>query len=204
MYKMYDVPYDRSDLEPHIAAEVLSPHYKKLYQGYVNGYNGAEIRMKEWRGGILRQHICYKNIQEDLTYQGSGAILHRLFFENLCPPEKALIAADEFLQLVQFIQRDFGSWDIFMQELTQAATSLRGNGWAVLAWIDEFKRLEILQIEGHNLMTMPGTRPILVLDMWEHAYYAQYGTDKLDYFNNLMKVINWRVAQARFKEIINE
>lgn len=101
-------------------------------------------------------------------------------------------------ELLQQIERDFGSFEAFQRHFTEVAKQVEGNGWALLVWSPFAGRLEILQTEKHQNGTQWTTVPILVLDVWEHAYYLQYKNDRATYVQQWWNVVNWDDVQQRF------
>lgn len=101
-------------------------------------------------------------------------------------------------ELLQQIERDFGSFEAFQRHFTEAAKQVEGSGWALLVWSPFAGRLEILQTEKHQNGTQWTTVPILVLDVWEHAYYLQYKNDRATYVQQWWNVVNWDDVQQRF------
>ena len=196
MIKMIDLPYPLNAFEPYYSTEMLDLHYNVLYKGYVDNTNRTEERLRIARQNNDFSHI--KCLERDLSFYGSGAILHKLFFENLLPPIPTY--PDNFL--LEQIIRDFESFEKFKKQFNEAAITVEASGWCLLVYVPEFKRLEILQCEKHQDLTLWGCVPLLVLDMWEHSYYLQYKTNRPEYVNNMWNIINWNAASKRFKRTI--
>lgn len=193
MIKMIDLPYALTDLEPYYSEETLKLHYEVLYKGYVDNTNKTHEKLI-----LARNNNDFSNIkclEKNLSFFGSGAILHKLFFENLTPAHKDI----PNLTLMQQIIHDFGSYAKFKNQFTAASISVEASGWCLLVWLPEFNRLEILQCEKHQDLTLWGCKPLLVLDMWEHSYYLQYKTNRESYINAIWNIINWEVVSNRFK-----
>ena len=191
MLEMMKLPYTYDSLEPYYDKETLQLHYEKLYTGYIDNTNKTEKKLE-----LARKTKDYSNIkclEKDLSFYGSGAILHQLFFENLTKPNGS--GPSEGLK--RQIEKDFGSFDNFKMQFTEAAIAVEGSGWTILAWVPKFNKLEILQCEKHQNLTLWGCNPILVIDMWEHSYYLQYKTNRAEYINSWWNIVNWSVVNKR-------
>lgn len=195
MVKMIELPYPINSLEPYYSAETLDLHYHILYKGYVDKTNAVEEKLKK-----AREESDYSNIkclEKELSFQGSGAILHKLFFENMGPA----IPTNPDGNLMEQIIKDFGSYEKFKKQFAEAAAVVEASGWCILAWIPQFQKLEVLQCEKHQNLTLWGCKPLLVLDMWEHSYYLQYKTNRPEYITNFWNILNWNVVNKRFQTI---
>ncbi len=192
MIKMIDLPYPLNALEPYYSKETLDLHYNVLYKGYVDNTNKTEEKLK-----LARLNNNFENIkclERDLSFHGSGAILHKLFFENMGPA----IPTNPDVKLMQHIIKDFESYDKFKNQFTEAAKTVEASGWCILVFVPEFKKLEILQCEKHQNLTLWGCQPLLVLDMWEHSYYLQYKTKRPEYISAFWNIVNWNIVNKRY------
>ena len=196
MINMIELPYTLKSLEPYYSKETLELHYNILYKGYVEKTNMTLMELERARRSNDFSRI--KCLEKELSFQGSGAILHELFFLNLCPP-----ISDNYpdYELLSKLIEDFGSIDSFKRQFSEAATVVEGSGWCILVWVPEFKKLEVLQCEKHQNLTLWGCKPILVLDMWEHSYYLQYKTQRANYISAFWNIINWKEVSRRFHNI---
>ena len=191
-YSLPELPYDYSALEPFISGQIMELHHSKHHAAYVAGANTALEQMAE-----AREKESFGNVfllEKNLAFHLGGHINHSVFWPNLSPdggdkPTGELAAAiDEF----------FGSFDGFRGQFSAAANGLQGSGWAVLAWDTLGQRLNIFQLFDQQGNIPAAQVPILLLDMWEHAFYLQYKNVKADYVNAWWNVINWADAQGRF------
>ena len=194
-YVLPELDYDYSALEPFIAGEIMELHHDKHHAGYVSGANAALEALEEARkAGNAEDKIA--TISKNLAFNLGGHINHSLFWKNLAPkqdgrPEELAAAIDE----------DFGSFEQFQKEFNAAATSIQGSGWAVLAWDMLSQRLVIQQVtNGHQDNHALTLIPLLLLDMWEHAFYLQYKNVKGDYVKAFWNVVNWEEVQKRFAD----
>jgi Fe-Mn family superoxide dismutase len=188
------LPYSYDALEPHISEEIMRLHHTKHHQSYVDGLNKAERMMAEARR--TNNFELLKHWEREAAFNGSGHYLHTIFWHNMHPQG----GGEPRGELRAQIERDFGSFAAFRRHFTEAAKSVEGVGWALLVWVPRAHRLEILQTEKHQLMTQWDTIPLLVLDVWEHAYYLQYKNDRGAYIEHWWNVVNWRNVEARFAE----
>lgn len=195
MFRMIDLPYPLNALEPYYSRETLNLHYNILYKGYVDNSNKTEEKLNKARLENNFENI--KCLEKDLSFYGSGAILHELFFLNLSPA----IPSRPSLRLMEQIQRDFISFDIFKNQFTEAAKAVEASGWCLLVWVPNIQKLQILQCEKHQNLTLWGCKPLLVLDMWEHSYYLQYKTSRPDYIKAFWNIVNWSAVNKRFDNI---
>ncbi|WP_102345722.1 superoxide dismutase [Bacillus sp. Marseille-P3661] len=187
------LPYSYDALEPYISEEIMRLHHDKHHQSYVDGLNKAEKKMKEARD--KGNYDLIKHWEREAAFNGSGHYLHTIFWKNMSPngggsPQGSLLKQ---------INVDFGSFDDFKTHFSEAANKVEGVGWAILVWSPRSRRLEILQSEKHQHYTQWDTIPLLVLDVWEHAYYLQYQNERSKYIENWWNVVNWDHVYYRFQ-----
>ena len=194
MLKMIDLPYPLNALETYYTKEMLDLHYNVLYKGYIDNTNKTEEQLAKARETNDFSNI--KCLEKNLSFFGSGAILHELFFENMGPA----IPTSPSIELMEQIIKDFESFEKFKEQFTAASTQVEASGWCLLVWVQKWNKLEILQCEKHQNLTLWGCKPLLVLDMWEHSYYLQYKTKRPEYINAFWNILNWNVLDKRFLE----
>jgi Fe-Mn family superoxide dismutase len=192
-YTLPDLPYDYAALEPHISGEIIELHHDKHHAAYVKGANDtldklADARDKGEFGAIV-------GLEKTLAFHTSGHILHSLYWQNLSgdggdKPDGALAAA---------IDADFGSFDGFKAQLTQATATTQGSGWGVLSYDNLGSKLTVQQVYDHQGNVGIGNTPLLVFDAWEHAFYLQYKNVKPDYVAALWNIVNWADVAARYE-----
>lgn len=193
-YVLPDLPYDYGALEPHISARIMELHHDKHHKTYVDGANKACEMLEEARSSGDFSRMA--GIERSLAFNLSGHVLHSLFWQNLSPDGGGKPQGD----LAQAIDRDFGSFDAFKKQLTQAAATSMGSGWGALMWDPVSSRLLTAQIHDHQGQSLMGSVPLMVLDAWEHAYYLQYQNEKVKYFDAIWNVWNWKDVAERFVE----
>lgn len=189
-HKLPPLPYAYDALEPYISEEIMRLHHDIHHQSYVDGLNEAEKHLYKMK--MDKSEL--KHWLREQAFHGSGHYLHSIFWKNMSPhsskkPVKAI---------KKQIESDFGSWEDFKHRFTETALSVEGAGWAVLFWHPMSNKLGIQSLEKHQLFDIAGLIPLLVLDMWEHAYYLQYKTNKKTYVNNWWNVVNWEDVNDRF------
>ena len=195
MLRMIDLPYPLTALEPYYSKETLEIHYQVLYKGYVDNTNKTEEKLQKAR--LENDFSSIKCLEKDLSFFGSGVILHELFFKNMGPA----IPTTPSVELMQQIIKDFGSYEAFKSQFTEASKVVEASGWCILVWVPEWSKLEILQCEKHQNLTLWGCKPLLVLDMWEHSYFLQYKANRAEHVNGFWNIVNWNVINKRFQEI---
>ncbi|MGA2699338.1 MAG: superoxide dismutase, partial [Methanoregula sp.] len=169
LYTLPKLPYDYAALEPYISKEQLTLHHAKHHQAYVTGANAIFEKLDKARKD--KADLDIKATLKELSFHVGGYRLHNTFWENLAPVGKGGGGAPKG-ELAKAIDEEFGSFERFKKEFTQAASSVEGSGWATLSASTTTHHLLINQIEKHNVNVYPGFRILLVLDVWEHAYYV--------------------------------
>ncbi|WP_425504113.1 superoxide dismutase [Salicibibacter cibi] len=190
-HELPPLPYAYDALEPYIDAEIMYLHHDVHHRTYVEGLNEAEEKMEEARRSNNYELISHW--EREAAFHGAGHYLHSLFWTIMDPNGGGKPKGD----LLSMIERDFGSYQRFRAHFTAAAEELNTPGWVILVWSPRAHRLEILNAELHHYLTQWGVIPLLVLDVWEHAYYLQYKTDKEAYIENWWEVVNWPTVQRR-------
>ncbi len=190
-YTLPALPYSLDDLEPHLDSLTLKIHHDKHHAGYVKGLNNTLERLEEARKQGSQENV--RKLLRALAFHGSGHVLHTLYFDNLSPepgkPEGALARA---------IKDNFGGRSAMEGELSEAARTVAGSGWAVLSYEPLGGRLLVLQIEKHENQVFMGTIPLVAVDVWEHAYYLKYQNRRDKYVDAIMKVLDWKKVGERF------
>lgn len=194
-YALPKLPYDYAALAPAISEEQLKLHHQKHHQAYVNGANAIYEKLDKARKENAA--VDMKAVLKELSFHLGGFKLHNLFWENLAPAGKGGGGAPGG-ELAKAIAGEFLSFDRFKAEFTQAASSVEGSGWAALSICHKTKRLLIMQIEKHNTNVFPGYSILMVLDVWEHAYYLDYKNDRAKFVEAFWSIVNWDEVARRF------
>ncbi|HFI0465530.1 TPA: superoxide dismutase SodA [Streptococcus suis] len=192
-----DLPYAYDALEPHIDAETMTLHHGKHHATYVANANAALEKHPEIGEDLeaLLSNVDQipSDIRQALINNGGGHLNHALFWE-LLSPEKTEISAE----LVADIDATFGSFDAFKEVFTTAATTRFGSGWAFLV-VNKEGKLEVISTANQDTPIMQGLKPILALDVWEHAYYLNYRNVRPNYIKAFFEVINWDKVNELYK-----
>jgi len=197
-YVLPKLPYDYKDLEPNISKEQLKIHHEKHHQGYVNGANTIFEKLDNTRKEAIDLDI--KSTLKALSFNIGGHILHSLFWPNLAPSGKG--GGKPSGDLGDVIDKEFGSFERFKKEFSQAAVSVEGSGWAALSFCMKTNRPIIMQIEKHNTNIYPMFRILMVLDVWEHAYYLDYKNARAKFVDAFWNIVNWDEINKRLEELL--
>jgi Fe-Mn family superoxide dismutase len=197
-YKLPELPYGYGDLKPHMSEEQLKIHHQKHHQAYVNGANAILERLDKARKEGT--DVDVKATLKELSWNIGGHLLHSLFWSNLAPAGKG--GGKPGGALGDALEREFGSFERFKKEFTAAATSVEGSGWAALTLCKQTSRPMIMQIEKHNTNVYPMFRILMVLDVFEHAYYIDYKNERAKFVDAFWNIVNWNEFSKRFKEAL--
>jgi len=190
-HQLPPLPYPYNALEPVISAGALYIHHDRHHRNYVEGLNRAELKLAEARRE--RDFSLLKHWARELAFHGSGHVLHSIFWTVMTP----LGGGHPGPRTQREITGYFGSFPVFKEQFSEAASQVEASGWAVLIWHPAWKRMEILTAEKHQDFTQWGGIPILVLDAWEHAYYLDYQNKRDDYIEAWWRLVNWAEVERR-------
>jgi len=190
--------YGFGDLAPFLSEEQVKIHYIKHHNAYVTAGNALLERMENARKENTEFDV--KATLKELSWNLGGNVFHTLFWENLAPASKTTPMPTGMA--AQMINREYGSFERFKAEFTKAALSVEGSGWAALTYSKSLNSPLIMQVEKHNNDLYFGCEPLLVLDMFEHAYYIDYKNDKTSYAANFWNNINWEVVNQRLEQAL--
>ena len=196
VYSLPKLPYDFDALKPSISEEQLKLHYQKHHQAYVNGANAVLEKLDKSRKD--NTDVDMKAILKELSFHVGGYRLHNWFWENLAPVGKGGGGTPKG-ELAKAIEAEFGKFDRFKKEFTTAASGVEGSGWAMLTFCENTQRPMILQVEKHNVNIVPGFTVLMVLDVWEHAYYLDYKNDRGKFIDGFWNIVNWDMTGKRFE-----
>jgi len=193
-YSLPELPYAYDALEPYIDAQTMQLHHDIHHQGYVNGANAALDKLEAARAS--GDFAAAKALSRALAFHASGHLLHSIFWPNMAPTGTGGAPSGP---LADQLEVDFGGVDPFKAHFSAAAKSVEGSGWGILAWEPTAGQLLVLQAEKHQNLTAQGVTPLLVLDVWEHAYYLKYQNKRAAYVDNWWNVVNWHDVGARLE-----
>lgn len=194
-YSLPKLPYDYAALAPHISEEQLKIHHQKHHQAYVTGANAVFEKLD--RARRENTDLDMKAILKELSFHVGGFKLHNRFWDNLAPPARGGGGAPKG-DLAKAINSEFLTFERFRKEFTQAATGVEGSGWAALTFCHRTRRPLIVQIEKHNVNVAPGYEMLMVLDVWEHAYYLDYKNDRAKFVDAFWNIVDWDAVAQRF------
>ncbi|AXY25222.1 superoxide dismutase [Suicoccus acidiformans] len=195
-FTLPDLPYAFDALEPVIDKETMEIHHGKHHNTYVTNLNKA-VEGTEWADKAIEDVVANladvpENIRTAVRNNGGGHLNHTLFWEEMqAPSDNNEIPAE----LKEKIEQDFGSVEKFKEEFESAATGQFGSGWAWL--VDNDGTLEVVGTPNQDNPITDGKKPLLGIDVWEHAYYLNYRNVRADYVSEFWKVVNWDVVAER-------
>lgn len=167
-------------------------HHDKHHKSYVDGLNKAERMMAKARKSGDFELI--KHWEREAAFNGAGHYLHTIFWDIMGPKGGGKPKGE----IEKQIHRDFGGFEAFKKHFSHAAEKVEGGGWAILVWSPRSHRLEILQAEKHQNLSQWDVIPLLVLDVWEHAYYLKYHNDRKRYIHAWWNVVRWSAVNHRY------
>jgi len=194
-FELMQLPYDQTALEPYLSRETLSYHYGKHHAGYVNKLN-ALIEGTQYVGQSLEYII--KNGDGAIFNNAAQVFNHDFYWHGLSPSSTA-----QSDQLSQQLICDFGSLEKFKEIFLSAATGFFGSGWVWLV-VDDGGHLVIETTSNADTPIRHGRLPLLVCDVWEHAYYIDYRNGRPDYLENWWKLINWKFVSDNLENAITK
>lgn len=199
IHKLPEIEYSYDSLEPYIDAQTMEIHHTKHHQAYVNNLNNAlenhpELQSKGIRELITDLSKIPEDIRDAVKNHGGGHINHSIFWpmlkKNIKPHGK----------IIEAINKEFQSIESFKEKFSKAASARFGSGWAWLALNGD--RLEILSTQNQDNPLSAGKKPILGLDVWEHAYYLKYQNKRPDYIKAFFEIINWEEINRLYEEAL--
>jgi superoxide dismutase, Fe-Mn family len=196
-YSLPPLPYEYDALEPHIDAQTMMLHHGRHHASYVRGLNDALKDLREiGRPADSDEQARVRGLLDSVAFNGSGHTLHTVFWANMRPGA----GGEPRGEVAEEVDRSFGSASVFREQFTTASERVQGSGWGILAWEPLGKRLILLSVEKHQNSTVFGCIPLLVLDVWEHAYYLKYQNRRADYVQAFWNVVNWDNVNQRLSD----
>lgn len=195
------LPYDYAALEPHIDEETMKVHHDKHHASYVAKLNEALEKLPQFQDRTADWLLCNldkipDSLRVSVRNNAGGHINHSMYWKAMSPngggAPKGLLA--------EAIIRDFGSFDEFKAEFVKAGEKVFGSGWVWLARAQHNGgKLSVITTQGHDNPILHGLLPVLVSDVWEHAYYLKYQNRRPEFLNGWWAIVNWQEAASRFK-----
>ena len=188
-YIMQALPYSENFLEPYMDAETMHLHYTFHHGGAVKGANKDLETIKKALDENNLETVDYWT--KKLSFHFSSHVLHSIFWTNLTNKKN-----EPSGELQKRIEKNFGSFDRLKFLIAATSKNVDGNGWGIVAYQPYSDSLTVLQCENHEKLTQWGAIPLLVIDVWEHAYYLKYKNKRTDFVDAVFNIINWdNVAQ---------
>ncbi len=196
------LPYEYDALMPVLDEDTLHFHHDKHYKTYVDNLNNAlsdypELQKKSLKELLSAIETLPPQVQTAVRNNGGGVYNHELYFDSMKNP----VGQEPGGALAEAIDRDFGSYRQWKEQMKQAAVGKFGSGWAWLV-TDNKGKLSIIQTANQDVPDLKEYIPILLVDVWEHAYYLQYQNRRPDYVEGWFDLINWRKAGMRYEDAI--
>lgn len=196
-FELMTLPYDYSTLDPSISKTTLEFHHDKHHQTYVTNLNNALAEEKDFRRKSLEDILksldkLPTEIATAVTNNAGGVFNHNFYFEALTAPG----TTSPTKSFADNIDKSFGSFDAFLAEFKKAALAQFGSGWAWLV-MDADQNLKIVRTANQDTPLKDNLKPLLTIDVWEHAYYLDYQNRRADYIDAYIKAINWDVVSKR-------
>ena len=196
-YTLPLLPYGYADLEPHIDAQTIKLHHDLHHAGYVRNANAAIAELENTRRVGGEQIRRVRALTDKLAFNLSGHLLHAVYWTSMSGEGGGDPSTGG--ELGRLVKRDFGSLAAFYGHFQAAAQQVQGSGWGVLGFEPAAQRLLVLQAEKHQNLAVWGVVPLLVIDVWEHAYYLKYQNMRSSYIKAFMNVVNWHGADERLQ-----
>ncbi|MFH0874292.1 MAG: superoxide dismutase [Candidatus Komeilibacteria bacterium] len=200
IYELPKLKFSYEALEPFIDAQTMEIHHSKHHQTYVNKLNEAlakhpELSDKTLESMLRDLTIVPEDIRTAVKNHGGGHWNHSFFWQVIGPKSQAPSSGDFY----SAIDRDFGSLDKFKEQFTAAATAQFGSGWTWLV-SDSSGKLSVVSLPNQDSPLAQGLKPLLVIDIWEHAYYLKYQNRRAEYISAWWNVVDWVKVQENFKK----
>ncbi|OIQ93651.1 superoxide dismutase [Fe-Zn] 1 [mine drainage metagenome] len=189
------LPYNENFLEPYMDAETMHLHYTFHHGGAVKGANKDMVMIKKALDENNLETVDFWT--KKLSYHFSSHVLHSIFWTNLTNKKTAPTG-----DLQKRIEKNFGSFDKLKSLIAATSKNVDGNGWGIVAYQPYSDSLTVLQCENHEKLIQWGAIPLLVIDVWEHAYYLKYKNKRADFVDALFNIINWDNAAERLNTAI--
>lgn len=201
MNNFYELPklnYKLNELEPVISERLLTLHYSKHHQKYVDDANTILKQLDMIKGELTTPKLDMKSLLKSLSFNIGGIVLHNLFWANMRPLKESNNPSESFSNV---LSAEFGSFERFKEIFNNTALSVEGSGWGALAYCKMTGRLLLMQIEKHNVNIYPMFQLLLVLDVWEHSYYLDYENNRQKFIESFWSIVNWDEVENRYQKL---
>ena len=201
-YTLPKLKYAYNELEPHYDALTVEIHYSKHHQTYVTNLNNllakAPANFSEMSLDELMVNLdkLPADVATGIRNNGGGHFAHSLFWEQFIPHGKAISG-----KILELIERDFGSFLQFQEAFSNLAKSNFGSGWTWLV-LDENKKLKVINTSGHNTPLELGFKPLMLIDIWEHAYYLKFQNRRAEWIDSFWNILDWDYINSRLENYL--
>lgn len=202
-FSLAPLPYPHDALMPAIDPDTMGTHHTKHHQAYIDKLNAALEPHPELHGFSIEELLQRLDklpigIRQTVYDQGGGHFHHELFWQMLTPNARA---AGPDGGLAEAINRDFGSFEAFKEKFVETGSKHFASGWVFLALNPANTQLEVFSRSDHNNILQEKKHPLLINDLWEHAYYLQYRSDRLRYLESFWDIVNWDYVAQRYESV---
>ncbi len=202
IHELPKLPYSYESLEPHIDAKTMEIHHTKHHQAYVDKLNGAlkdypDLQLKTLEELIKFLDSAPSKIRKAIRNNAGGHFSHSLFWKIMGPKKGGQPQG----RIAGVIRDKFGSFEKFKNQFSKKALNLFGSGWVWLV-LDKNNKLKIISSSGHNNPLMKNLAALLVIDVWEHAYYLKYQNRRAEYIDAWWNVVNWDEVESNYQKAI--
>lgn len=191
------LPYSYEALEPYIDKKTMETHHTKHHQGYLDKFlkaiEGTELKKLNVNVILKDLSVVPEKLKTSIINNGGGFSNHNFFWDILTPNS----TKEPEQNLKEKIEIEFSSFEKFKEEFKEKALTLFGSGWVWLA-LNKENKLEIIQTKNQDSPLSIGLKPLLTIDLWEHAYYLNYQNKRAEYVDNFWNIINWKQAEYLF------
>tara|TARA_R110000824_G_scaffold92816_7_gene224880 strand:+ start:3355 stop:4095 length:741 start_codon:yes stop_codon:yes gene_type:complete len=197
------LPYGMGALEPVLGSQTVNIHHNKHQKSYVDKANALLESLDEVQDSFakldkLSRQGMILGFYQDIVFNVAGAELHKLYWDNINPPGARMTQPSE--ELLGQIADNFGSFENFRDQVIELGSAIPGSGWVALAWSDTMRGLVLMPIQSHQNFVIPQAKILMVIDVWEHAYYLDYQNRRTEYLEDLFDTINWDVVSERLEK----
>ncbi len=200
-HELPKLPYAYDALEPYIDKQTMEIHHTKHHQAYINNFNTAlekhpDLQSKSVEDILKHLNKVPEDVRTAVRNNGGGHVNHSMFWELMKPTGGGEAPGE----VGKAVNKTFGSYDSFKEQFSKAATTRFGSGWAWL--VLNHGKLEIISTANQDSPLSEGKTPVLGLDVWEHAYYLLYKSQRAEYVKNWWNVVNWEYVEKTYKQAL--
>ena len=195
-----NLKYDLDGLEPVLTKEAMELHYTKHHQAYITNYNNAMKNFLDAENkGQTEEMLKQSKI---ISFNGGGHFNHSFYWDNLSPMNKnGGVLPSENSKFSNLVKNNFGSFENLIEKFNLKTGAIQGSGWGWLAFDEKNRNLCLAETNNQDTLSQVGLRPLLTIDVWEHAYYVNYRNLRLEYLKNVWQIVDWKEVENRFNNL---